>query len=290
MGGGAPAPPPIDADRRSRSPGLQHNFYETDISDFKRPWGTGGGSLTPSPPPPPPAATASAGSAAMQFMVTQRMRQRLLQLGYSESEIDSLDPQRAAAILEAAPVEQPDASIPTAAERRAAERRASALTRGQSPSPAEEARQMAADIMRKAAAAKAAAGPAQGQSAPGGPTGREPSRDRAAAAANPSAPQGNPYSANMASELPSLLSRAAELEAITVRKRANALFQQHLSTIDVSADVQPDFGMIRAECLKQAQHEVYSSGGEAIERMRQARRAMIDAASAFAESVDSLDD
>ena len=32
-------PPPIDDDRRSRSPGLQNNFYDTSTADFKRPHG-----------------------------------------------------------------------------------------------------------------------------------------------------------------------------------------------------------------------------------------------------------
>lgn len=30
--------PPIDDEMRNRSPGLQNNFYETPISDFKRPY------------------------------------------------------------------------------------------------------------------------------------------------------------------------------------------------------------------------------------------------------------
>ena len=37
-GRGSVVPPPIDSERRSRSPGLQHNFYDMDISDFKKPY------------------------------------------------------------------------------------------------------------------------------------------------------------------------------------------------------------------------------------------------------------
>ena len=51
--------PPIDEERRSRSPGLQNNFYEISTADFKRPHGTGR-----APPPPsdgsPDAASAGA--------------------------------------------------------------------------------------------------------------------------------------------------------------------------------------------------------------------------------------
>ena len=47
-------PPPIDQDRRSRSPGLSRNFYEIPTADFKRPHGVRG----PLPPDPPPPAAA----------------------------------------------------------------------------------------------------------------------------------------------------------------------------------------------------------------------------------------
>jgi hypothetical protein len=51
-------PPPIDDTRRNKSPGIQNNFYDTDVADFKRPYGFGRG---PAPPPPaaqpPPAAS-----------------------------------------------------------------------------------------------------------------------------------------------------------------------------------------------------------------------------------------
>ena len=46
--------PPIDGDRRSRSPGLQNNFYDVPTSDFKRPFGSG--------PAPPDEAMASSAS------------------------------------------------------------------------------------------------------------------------------------------------------------------------------------------------------------------------------------
>ena len=62
--GGAPAyvPPPIDEERRNRSPGLSHNFYDVPMADFKRPYGFGRGGA--SPPPEPPAAAAAAPQAA----------------------------------------------------------------------------------------------------------------------------------------------------------------------------------------------------------------------------------
>lgn len=45
-------PPPIDEERRSRSPGLQRNFYDISAADFKRPYGMTGEAA---PPPPPEA-------------------------------------------------------------------------------------------------------------------------------------------------------------------------------------------------------------------------------------------
>merc|ERR1719498_197834 len=41
MGAAGPAPeiPPIDADRKNRSPGLQNNFYDVSTAEFKRPHG-----------------------------------------------------------------------------------------------------------------------------------------------------------------------------------------------------------------------------------------------------------
>lgn len=52
--------PPIDEDRRNRSPGLSRNFFDTDIADFKRPFGMGAGAV----PEAPPAATHQAGTHA----------------------------------------------------------------------------------------------------------------------------------------------------------------------------------------------------------------------------------
>ena len=62
--GATPGPPavapPIDDTRRKKSPGIQNNFYDTDVADFKRPYGFG---RAPKPPPaaePPSAASPEA--------------------------------------------------------------------------------------------------------------------------------------------------------------------------------------------------------------------------------------
>ena len=39
-GRAASPPPPIDADRKKRSPGISTNFYDRSQADFKRPFGT----------------------------------------------------------------------------------------------------------------------------------------------------------------------------------------------------------------------------------------------------------
>ena len=64
--GPAFVPPPIDEERRNRSPGMVNNFYEVDQSDFKRSYGSGAAPPpvpgTPAPPvgqPPVPAASAT---------------------------------------------------------------------------------------------------------------------------------------------------------------------------------------------------------------------------------------
>jgi len=64
--GPAFVPPPIDEERRNRSPGMVNNFYEVDQSDFKRSYGSGAAPppvpATPAPPvgqPPVPAASAT---------------------------------------------------------------------------------------------------------------------------------------------------------------------------------------------------------------------------------------
>ena len=66
--------PPLDADRKMRSPGMQHNFYETSTADFKRPYGAPPGApVGPGPdagpyvggsPPPSAAERAKKASAA----------------------------------------------------------------------------------------------------------------------------------------------------------------------------------------------------------------------------------
>lgn len=103
-------------------------------------------------------------------------------------------------------------------------------------------------------------------------------------------------------DLPALLARAAELEAQivpvqtsaeTVRQRANALFQKHMSEIDVTAEIQPDLDKIRADCLKivekQKQYDANDPNVK-IERMRSARSAMIEVAIEFADAIAALDD
>ena len=55
--GGAPAPPiaspPVDQERRGRSPGIQNNFYDQAQADFKRPYGASPGAAPPAPGAPP---------------------------------------------------------------------------------------------------------------------------------------------------------------------------------------------------------------------------------------------
>ena len=54
MKGGLPyAPPPIDTERRNRSPGLQHNFYDVSTADFKTPYGIPPSTAPPAAPEPP---------------------------------------------------------------------------------------------------------------------------------------------------------------------------------------------------------------------------------------------
>ena len=56
-------PPPIDSERRNKSPGISNNFYDTPTTDFKRPYGTGRAAASaPAPGPGPgPAAGPSMG-------------------------------------------------------------------------------------------------------------------------------------------------------------------------------------------------------------------------------------
>ena len=58
-GGPTYAPPPIDAERRNRSPGISNNFYEVSQADFKRPHGMGA-AAAPGAPEAPPAGQAPA--------------------------------------------------------------------------------------------------------------------------------------------------------------------------------------------------------------------------------------
>ena len=119
-------------------------------------------------------------------------------------------------------------------------------------------------------------------------------------------PDGAPFSPSpggsampLINDLPALLARAAELEAQivpehmsaeTVRQRANALFLQHMSEIDVTAEIQPDLDKIRAECLKIVEKQVSGGGNAKIERMRATRSAMIEVALDFADAIAALDD
>ena len=48
------------------------------------------------------AATLGGTSASVQFMMTQSMREKLAELGYSDAEVHGLSPSRAAAIIESA--------------------------------------------------------------------------------------------------------------------------------------------------------------------------------------------
>ena len=47
------APPPVDQERRSLSPGIQNNFYDQAQADFKRPYGSSPGGAPPAPGAPP---------------------------------------------------------------------------------------------------------------------------------------------------------------------------------------------------------------------------------------------
>ena len=60
-GGAAYKAPPIDAERRNRSPGISSNFYEVAQADFKRPYGMGAGATLGAPEAPP------AGQAPTEF-------------------------------------------------------------------------------------------------------------------------------------------------------------------------------------------------------------------------------
>ena len=56
-------PPPIDQERRGRSPGIQNNFYSSPTADFKRPYGA------PPAAEVPPADISSVGAGGQPFDV-----------------------------------------------------------------------------------------------------------------------------------------------------------------------------------------------------------------------------
>ena len=60
----APAAPPIDEDRRNRSPGMVKNFYDTSTADFKRPHGMPAGAPAPQYAPEAQAPPANQAAAA----------------------------------------------------------------------------------------------------------------------------------------------------------------------------------------------------------------------------------
>ena len=70
-------PPPIDDERRSRSPGLRNNFYDVPQSDFKRPWGSRGPvPPTDAPPNGTPLPQPPAGYGAPALLRRGRLRGR----------------------------------------------------------------------------------------------------------------------------------------------------------------------------------------------------------------------
>merc|ERR1719174_229834 len=56
-------PPPIDEERRRKSPGVACNFWDLSTDDFKRPWGTTSGGTTSGGTPAGPVSPASASPA-----------------------------------------------------------------------------------------------------------------------------------------------------------------------------------------------------------------------------------
>ena len=99
--------------------------YETagldDVLDLPAP---AAAALGESPRPRP--TSAGAGDASMQFMVTQRMKAKLMALGYSEAEAQRLNPQRAAAILEHS-IRRPSRGVPSSWNRAAGGRKSLCL-------------------------------------------------------------------------------------------------------------------------------------------------------------------
>ena len=124
------------------------------------PPGTAGGSSSAAESAPAPRRThdtTDGATASVQFMITQRMRKRLYELGYSEADVDALDPSQAAAILRESGLSsslsasQPAASLsaqPTAPDAPAGHYRfkrgsdARRRTRGNSQTPSDGSPQM----------------------------------------------------------------------------------------------------------------------------------------------------
>lgn len=65
--------PPVDNSRQNQSPGIAQNFYETSTSDFKRPYGSGGGAqpsaaaASAQPPAPSPSPQPRAAGKTLNF-------------------------------------------------------------------------------------------------------------------------------------------------------------------------------------------------------------------------------
>ena len=62
------------------------------------------------------------GSASVQFMITQQMKQELRELGYTESDISSLSPERARAILDNQ-ITRPQQGMPSSWARKSGRRK-----------------------------------------------------------------------------------------------------------------------------------------------------------------------
>ena len=300
-------PPPVDAERLSRSPGLQNNFFDVSTADFKRPHGMPPGTPVGMPPqpemmPPPPAAVATPAPAAKP-------------------------PSKAPPAPEPKPAPEATAAKPAP---KAAKAKAAATPKAKAkPAPAAEppkakaAPAKAKEVQGTVSPTRVAAPPlgdlpdllskaesVSGGEADTGSGGAAIEQMRAAKAAlleasgafaasldaldgKPPA-KGSERSQPPLGDLSALMARATALEADTIRQgakeRANTLFQERMSALDVTSDAPPDFEAIRADCLALAEQEAAKSGGgAAVEQMRAARAAVLEASKAFAASVASLD-
>jgi len=341
--GGAPpyVPPPIDAERRSRSPGLQNNFYEVPMADFKRPHGMPR-SAPPSPaleaPPPTatpaPAQQASSPAAGHGTETPMPGREReyeafkalQAQSGgappYVPPPIDAERRSRSPGLqnnfyeVPMADFKRPHGMPPTAeladhalaapaksANERVTSHKAIALS-------TDEFGEVTATVLPEARPATEVESvePKVKAAAPEVRPAEEPTAMVTKAAATERTAAQFGFVPPPLGNLPALLTQAAQHESRaasreaqriqSIRARANVLFQEQMSAIDVTkgcsepagCEILPDFDTMRAECLKQAEQEVGSSADlAAVERMREARAAMVDAASAFADSVARLD-